>query len=240
MRKSSDTETKSKRVSAPQPYDLDSSNSDLDIIPDMYFIADPEFYREMIIQPTSMLVSGAIQAVSQKLVAPPTNHKHPFPSVSRYFIAKARDLKVIGADLLRHRQLILNGEPPVFLHDDHPKLLNVVQLKFKSAKATYRAFKSQVQPKPGDQNMQLIKTLMTDCINQYNNLLPQLDILAVHHGLPLFDEGGEVDETASSRLEAAQSRRRQELDVNLTEQLKDVHTYIANQTQAQNTGLQRR
>jgi hypothetical protein len=103
----------------------------------------------------------------------------------------------------------------------------------------YRAFKSQVQPRPGDQNMQLIKTLMTDCINQYNNLLPQLDMLAVHHGLPLFDEGGEVDKTTSLRLEAAQARRRQELDVNLTEQLKDVHTYIANQTQAQNTGLQR-
>jgi hypothetical protein len=30
------------------------------------------------------------------------------------------------------------------------------------------------------------------------------------------------------------------LDVNLTEQLKYVHSYIANQTQAQNTGLQRR
>jgi hypothetical protein len=102
------------------------------------------------------------------------------------------------------------------------------------------AVESQVKLKPGDQNMQLIKTLMTDCINQYNNLLPQLDMLAVHHGLPLFDEGGEVDDTTSLRSEAAQSRRRQELDVNLTEQLKDVHTYIANQTQAQNTGLQRR
>jgi hypothetical protein len=88
--------------------------------------------------------------------------------------------------------------------------------------------------------MQLIKTLMTDCINQCNNLLPQLDMLAVYHGLPLFDEGREVDETASLRSEAAQSRRRQELDVNLTEQLKDVHSYKANQTQAQNTGLQRR
>jgi hypothetical protein len=87
--------------------------------------------------------------------------------------------------------------------------------------------------------MPLIKTLMTDCINQYNNLLPQLDMLAVHHGLPLFDEGGEVDEMTSLRSEVAQSRRRQELDVNLTEQLKDVNSYIANQTQAQNTGLQR-
>jgi hypothetical protein len=88
-----------------------------------------------------------------------------------------------------------------------------VQLKLKAAKATCRAFKSQVQPKPGDQNMQLIKTLMTDCINQYNNLLPQLDMLAVHHGLPLVDEGGEVDETTSLMSEAAQARRRQELDV---------------------------
>jgi hypothetical protein len=168
----------------------------------MYFTHDPELDRDMIIQPTSILVPGAIQAVSQKLTTPPTNHKYPFPTVSRYFIVKARNLKVIGADLLRHRQLILNGEPPVFLHEDHPKLLYVVRLKFKAAKATYRAFKSQVQPKPGDQNMQLIKTLMTDCINQYNNLLPQLDMLVVHHGLPLFDEGGERDETVSLRSEA--------------------------------------
>jgi hypothetical protein len=119
-----------------------------------------------------MLVPGAIQAVSQKLATPPTHHKYPFPTVSRYFIAKARDLKVIGADLLRHRQLILDGEPLFVLHDDHPKLLYVVQLKFKAAKATYRAIKSQVQPKPGDQNMQLIKAYMTDCIHKYNNLLP--------------------------------------------------------------------
>jgi hypothetical protein len=239
-KKSTATGAESKRVSSPQTFNLDSSNSDLNIVPDVYFIPDPEFHRDMIIQPTSMLVPGAIQAVTQKLATTPTNHKYPFPTVSRYFIAKARDLKVIGADLLRHRQLILDGEPPFFLHDDHPKLLYVVQLTFKAAKATYRAFKSQVQPKPGDQNMQLIKILMTDCINQYNNSLPQLDMLAFHHGLPLFDEGGEVDETTSLRSEAAQARRRQELDVNLTEQLKDVHTYIANQTQAQNTGLQRR
>jgi hypothetical protein len=113
-KKSTATGTKSKRESAPQPYDLDSSNSDLDIIPDVYFIPDPEFDRDMIIQPTSMLVSGAIQAVLQKLATPPTNHKYPFPTVSRHFIAKARDLKVIGADLLRHRHLILDGEPPFF------------------------------------------------------------------------------------------------------------------------------
>jgi hypothetical protein len=187
----------------------------LDVVPDVYFIPDPEFHRDMIIQPTAMLVPGAIQAVMQKLATTPINHKYPFATVSRYFIAKARDLKVIGADLLRHRQLILDGEPQVFLHDDPPKLPSVVQLKFKAAKATYRAFKSQVQPKPGDQNMQLIKTLMTDCINQYNNLLPQLDMLAVHHGLPLFDEGGEVDKTTSLRSEAAQSRRRQDLDSQL-------------------------
>jgi hypothetical protein len=86
----------------------------LDIVPNVYFILDPEFDRHMIIQPTSMLVPGAIKTVSQKLATPPNNHKYPFPTVSRYFIAKARDLKVIGADLLRHRQLILEGEPPFF------------------------------------------------------------------------------------------------------------------------------
>jgi hypothetical protein len=119
----------------------------------------------------------------------------------RYLVIgwEARDLKVIGADLLRHTQLILDKEPPFFLHDNHPQLLYVVQLKFKADKVTYRAFKSQVQPKPGDKNMQHIKTLKTDCINQYNNLLQQLDMLAVHHGLPLFNEGREVDKTASLR-----------------------------------------
>jgi hypothetical protein len=113
-KKSTATGTKSKRVSGPQTFDLDSSNSDLDIVPDVYFIPDPEFHKDMIIQPTSMLVPGAIQAVTQKLATTPTNHKYPFPTVSRYFIAKVRDLKVIGADLLRHRQLILDREPPFF------------------------------------------------------------------------------------------------------------------------------
>jgi hypothetical protein len=88
--------------------------------------------------------------------------------------------------------------------------------------------------------MQLIRMLMTNCINQYNNLLPQLDMLAVHHGLPLFAEGDTVDEMASLRSESAQVKRRHELDSNLRNQLRDVNGFIATQTQAQVTGLQRR
>jgi hypothetical protein len=57
-KKSTATGTKSKRVSSPQTFNLDSLNSDLDIVPDVYFIPDPEFHRDMIIQPTSMLVPG--------------------------------------------------------------------------------------------------------------------------------------------------------------------------------------
>jgi hypothetical protein len=37
-----------------------------------------------------------------------------------------RDFKSLNADLIRHRELIRDGEPAVFLHDDHPKILYIV------------------------------------------------------------------------------------------------------------------
>jgi hypothetical protein len=147
QRKESDIGTKQKRPHPVQGLDLESSSSDIDLVPDMFYIPDPEYNREMLIQATSLLLPGAIQAVSQRLASTINDKMYPFPTISRYFIAKARDLKVIGVDLLRHRQLIQQGDPPVFLHDDHPKLLFIVQSKFKAAKATYRSYKSQAQPK---------------------------------------------------------------------------------------------
>jgi hypothetical protein len=198
-----------------QGFDLDSLSSDIDLVPDMFYIPDPEYNGDMLIQVTSLLLPGAIQAVSQRLASTINDKTYPFLTISRYFIAKVRDLKVIGVDLLRHRQLIQQGDPPVFLHDDHPKLLFIVQSKFKAAKATYRSYKSQAQPQPEDQNIELIRMLMSDCINQYNNLLTQLDMLAVHHGLPLYAEGDAVDKMASLRSKSAQVKRRHELDSNL-------------------------
>jgi hypothetical protein len=119
QRKESDIGTKQKRPHPVQGLDLDSSSSDIDLVPDMFYIPDPEYNREMLIQATSLLLPGAIQAVSQRLASTINDKMYPFPTISRYFIAKARDLKVIGVDLLRHRQLIQQGDPPVFLHDDH-------------------------------------------------------------------------------------------------------------------------
>jgi hypothetical protein len=114
QRKESDIQTKQKRPHPVQGFDLDSSSSDIDLVPDMLYIPDPEYNREMLIQARSLLLPGAIQAVSQRLASTINDKTYPFPTISRYFIAKARDLKVIGADLLRHRQLIQQGDPPVF------------------------------------------------------------------------------------------------------------------------------
>jgi hypothetical protein len=66
-------------------------------------------------------------------------------------------------------------------------------------------------------------------------------MLAVHHSLLLFAEGDAVNEMALLRSKLAQVKRRHELDSNLRNQLPiDVNGFIATQTQAQVTGLQRR
>jgi hypothetical protein len=143
--------------------DLDESNSDLDLSVPMYSINDPEFCTEVMVQTVSLLSPNAIQQVSQTLARTPSTVKHPFPVLTRYLVAKERDFRAICADFLRHRELLKQGEGPIFLHDDHPKLLYIVAMKFRAVKATYRSYRASDIPNDSI-NIQLIKQHMTECM----------------------------------------------------------------------------
>jgi hypothetical protein len=103
----------------------------------MYSINDTEFCTEMGVKTVSLLSPNAIQQVSQTLAQTPSTVKHPFPVLTRYFVAKERDFRAICADFIRHRELLKQGEAPIFLHEDHPKLLYIVAVKFRAVKSTY-------------------------------------------------------------------------------------------------------
>jgi hypothetical protein len=218
--------------------DLDASNSDLDMMPTMYLIPDPEFCKEKMIRPVTLLLQGAILQVSQLIANAPQNTRHLFPVLTRYFVAKARDFKALNADIIRHRELIRDGEPPVFLHDDHPKM---VQMKFRAAKATYCKYRDE-ENADKDANIQLIKHHMKECMNQFYKVLPQLDMLAAHHNLTLGEESASVggDDLASLRSEDARQRRGARLDNELRDQIRNNQEYINVQATAQTQGLQRR
>jgi hypothetical protein len=66
----------------------------------------------------------------------------------------------------------------------------------------------------------------------YNAIIPQLDMLALHHGLPLYDERGQADDLGSLKSEAAQTRRVKFLDQDMRDMLRENVEYIATQTQA--------
>jgi hypothetical protein len=113
-------------------------SSDLDIDTQLYAIEDSEFCDTLIISSVSLLTPGAIQKISQVIASAPQQKRHPFLVLTRYFAAKAKDLRFVCADLLRHRELIQAGDPPVFMHDDHPKLMYIILMKYRAAKKTYR------------------------------------------------------------------------------------------------------
>jgi hypothetical protein len=118
-------------------------SSDLDIDTQLYAIEDPEFCDTLIIFSVSLLTPGAIQKISQVIARAPKQKRHPFLVLTRYFAAKAKDLRFVCADLLPHCELIQEGEPPVFMHDDHPKLMYIIQMKYRAAKKTYRKYRDE-------------------------------------------------------------------------------------------------
>jgi hypothetical protein len=108
----------------------------------MYSINDPEFCTDVMVQTVMLLSPNAIQQVSQTLAQTPSAVKHPFPVLTRYFVAKDRDFRAICADFIRHRELLKQGAAPIFLHDDHPKLFYIVAMKFRAVKSTYRSYRA--------------------------------------------------------------------------------------------------
>jgi hypothetical protein len=206
----------------------------------MYSINDPEFCTEVMVQTVSLLSPNAIQQVSQTLARTPSTVKHPFPVLARYFVAKERDFRAICADFLRHRELLKQGEAPIFLHDNHRKLLYIVTMKFRAVKATYRSYRAS-DMQNDSMNIQLIKQHMTECMRVYYNALPQLDMLAAYHNFPFSDtasnHGGDL---GSLRSEGARQRRSAIVDQDLREKLSDTANYVNTQAAAQSQGLQRR
>jgi hypothetical protein len=75
-------------------------------------------------------------------------------------------IQQVCADFLRHRELLKQGEAPIFLHDDHPKLLYIVAMKFRAVKATYQSYRASDMPNDSI-NIQLIKQHMTRCMRVY-------------------------------------------------------------------------
>jgi hypothetical protein len=220
--------------------DLDESNSDLDIHVPMYSINDPEFCTEVMVQTVSLLSPNAIQQVSQTLARTSSTVKHPFPVLAGYFVAKERDFRAICADFLRHRELLKQGEAPIFFHDDHRKLLYIVTMKFRAVKATYQSYRAS-DMQNDSMNIQLIKQRMTECMRVYYNALPRLDMLAPYHNIPFSDtasnHGGDL---GSLRSEGARQRRSTIVDQDLREQLSDTANYVNTQAAVQSQGLQRR
>jgi hypothetical protein len=127
--------------------------------------------------------------------------------LTRYFAAKAKDFRFVCADLLRHRELIQEGEPPVFLHDDHPKLMYIIQMKYRAAKKTYRKYRDEAGS-DDEMDINIIKHHMSDVRKFYESALPQLDMLAAHHYLQFDGSDISQDDLASLRSEGAQTRGR--------------------------------
>jgi hypothetical protein len=157
-------------------------SSDLDIDTQLYAIEDPEFCDTLIISSVSLLTPGAIQKISQVIASAPKQKRHPFPVLIRYFAAKAKDFRFVCADLLHHRELIQAGEPPVFLHNDHPKLMYIIQMKYRAAKKRYRKYRDEAGS-DDEMDINIIKHHMSDVRKFYESALPQLDMLAAHHNL---------------------------------------------------------
>jgi hypothetical protein len=206
----------------------------------MYSINDPEFCTEVGVKTVSLLSPNAIQQVSQTLAQTPSTVKHPFQVLTRYFAAKERDFRAIYADFIRHRELLKQGEAPIFLHEDHQKLVYIVAMKFRAAKSTYWSYRALDGQNDGE-DIQLIRQQMTECMNVYYRGLPQLDMLAIYHNIPLFDttsnHGGDL---GSLRSEGAQQSRSAIVDQDLREKLSDTANYVNVQAAAQNQCLQRR
>jgi hypothetical protein len=160
--------------------------------------------------------------------------------LTRYFVAKERDFRAICANFIRHRELLKQGEAPIFLHDEHPKLLYLVAMKFWAVKSTYRSYRA-LDMQNDNGNIQLIKQHMSECMRIYHNALPQLNMLAAYHNIPLNDtvsnQGGDL---GLLRSEGARQRRSAIVDQDLSEQLSDTNNYVNAQAAAQSQSLQRR
>jgi hypothetical protein len=78
--------------------------------------------------------------------------------------------------------VIQAGDPSVFMHDDHPKLMYIIQMKYRAAKKTYRKYRDEAGS-DDEMDIKIIKKHMSNVRKFYDSTLPQLDMLAAHHNL---------------------------------------------------------
>jgi hypothetical protein len=135
--------------------------------------------------------------------------------------------------------LIQAGEPPVFMHDDYPKLMYIIQMKYRAAKKTYRKYRDEAGS-DDEIDINIIKHHMSIVRKSYESALPQLDMLALHHNLQFDGSDMNQDDLASLRSEGAQVRMEARLNNDLRDKLRDTTEYLHEQWKVQSQGLQRR
>jgi hypothetical protein len=213
-------------------------SSDLDIDTQLYAIEDSEFCDTLIISSVSLLTPGTIQKISQVIASAPQQKRHQFPVLTCYFAAKAKNLRFVCADLLCHRELIQAGDPSVFMHEDHPKLLYIIQMKYRAAKKTYRKYRDEVGS-DDEMDINIIKHHMLDVRKFYESALPLLNMLAAHHNLQFDGSDMSQDGLASLRSEGAQTRREASSNNDLRDKLRNMTEYVNEQSKVQSQGLHR-
>jgi hypothetical protein len=150
----------------------------------------------------------------------------------------AEDMGGMCADFLRHMIMLQEGPAPFLLHKDYYKLVDIAQLRKRAAKLTYRQFRDSELP-DDPIIVQIIRLHMKACVKQYYKCLPQLDMLALHHNIPLQD-GSQVDDLASLRSDSARDRRAARLDDDIRDQMQNPATQAPAQHQATLASLQRK
>jgi hypothetical protein len=125
------------------------------------------------------------------------------------------------------------------MHDDHPKLMYIIQMKYRAAKKMYRKYRDEVGS-DDKMNINIIKHHMSDVRKFYESTLLQLDMLAAHHNLQFYGSDMSQDDLASLISEGAQIRKEARLNNDLREKLRNSTEYVHEQSKVQSQGLQRR
>jgi hypothetical protein len=192
----------------------------------MYSIKDAEFCTDRGVKTISLLSPNAVQQVSKTLAQIPSTVEHPFPVLMRYFMAKEKDFRAIYADFIKHRELLQQGEAPIFLRGDHQKLMCIVGMKFRAVKGTYRRYRASDEQNDADEIKKIRKT-MTECMQVYYRGLPQLDMLALYHGISLSQttstQGGDLGAPRSESFQQRSDR----LDQSLRDNLSGATDYVS-------------
>jgi hypothetical protein len=100
-----------------------------------------------------------------------------FLAFTRYFMAKGRAFEMMVADLIKQKEANQNGGAPLILRADVPRLREIAHKSLKFTRTTYILYKDMVLQQD-EENVNLIRLHMKNCMKHYHALLPQLDLIA--------------------------------------------------------------